>query len=212
MKLGSLIILFLVCLSCKNENENKSNSTNSERFELVPEPDKDEREKYEKNLNLTSFLENPIDLQEFKNKTKRDVTTTVTNGLEYYFHPKINDSIFYSYNFISTVNRQLEINEIVVFKYGKNQHNYEDKTEILIELKIKSNDSDLGKANFIGLSKTDLESEFGNDYLTFDSGIAYSNKNKVLIIELEESKVKSLRYIKLNTEKINTELIGQIMK
>jgi hypothetical protein len=212
MKLGSLIILFLVCLSCKNENENKSNSTNSERFELVPEPDKDEREKYEKNLNLTSLLENPIDLQEFKNKTKRDVTTNVTNGLEYYFHPKINDSIFYSYNFISTVNRQLEINEIVVFKYGKNQHNYEDKTEILIELKIKSNDSDLGKANLIGLSKTDLESEFGNDYLTFDNGIAYSNKNKVLIIELEDSKVKSLRYIKLNNEKINTELIGQIMK
>jgi hypothetical protein len=212
MKLGSLIILFLVCLSCKNENENKSNSTNSERFELVPEPDKDEREKYEKNLNLTSFLENPIDLQEFKNKTKRDVTTTVTNGLKYYFHPKINDSIFYSYNFISTVNRQLEINEIVVFKYGKNQHNYEGKTEILIELNIKSNDSDLGKANLIGLSKTDLESEFGNDYLTFDNGIAYSNKNKVLIIELEDSKVKSLRYIKLNTEKINTELIRQIMK
>src|SRR5690606_7314744 len=138
MKIGSLIILFLVCLSCKNETENKSNSTNSERFELVPEPDKDEREKYEKKLNLTSFLENPIDLQEFKNKTKRDVTTTVTNGLEYYFHPKINDSIFYSYNIINTVNRQLEINEIVIFKYGKNQDNYEDKTEILIELKINS--------------------------------------------------------------------------
>lgn len=72
MKLGSLIILFLVCLSCKNDNEHKntSNSTNSERLEIVPEPDRDEKENHEKNLNLTSFLENPIDLQEFKNKKK----------------------------------------------------------------------------------------------------------------------------------------------
>jgi hypothetical protein len=217
MKLGSLIILFLVCLSCKNDNEHKntsntSNSTNSERLELVPEPDRDEREKQEKNLNLTSFLENPIDLQEFKNKTKRDVTTTVINGMEYHFHPKINDSIFYSYNFISTVNKELEINEIVVFKHGNNQHNYEDKTEILIELKIYNMDSDLGKANLIGLSKTELESKYGNNYQTLENGIVYSSKNKVLIIQLDDSKVKSFRYIKLSTEKIDKELIGQIMK
>jgi len=169
-------------------------------------------EKNSENLKLASFLENPIDLQEFKNKTKRDVTTSVANGMEYYFHPKINDSIFYSYNFISTINRPRKINEIVVFKYGKNQHNYDDKTEILIELKIDNKDSDLGQANLIGLTKTELESEFGTNYLTLDNGIAYSNKNNVLIIELEDSKVKSFRYIKLSTEKIDKELIGQITK
>ncbi|WP_225037347.1 hypothetical protein [Winogradskyella sp. SM1960] len=169
-------------------------------------------EKNPKNLKLTSFLENPIDLQEFKNKTKRDVTTSVTNGMEYHFHPKINDSIYYSYNFISTINRPIEINEIIVFKYGKNQQRYEDKTEILIELKINNKDSDLGKANLIGLSKTELESEFGTNYLTLDNGIAYSNENKVLIIELEDSKVKSFRYIKLSTEKIDKDLIEQIIK
>ncbi|WMI70053.1 hypothetical protein [Mangrovimonas sp. YM274] len=212
MKFGILIVIFLVSISCKNATENNSDKIKTNRFELLPYPDKEEQEKYLKNLNLTTFLENPIDLQEFKNKTKRDVTTSVTNGLEYYFQPKINDSIFYSYNFISTVNRQLEINEIVVFKYGKNQHNYEDKTEILIELKINNKDSDLGKANLIGLSKTELESEFGTDYLTFKNGIAYSNKNKVLILEIDSSIVKSYRYIKLNTEKIDDGLIEQIIK
>lgn len=214
MKLASLIVVVLICLSCKDENKPKSSSSNSERFELVPEPDKAEKEKYLKGLNLTSFLENPIDLQEFKNKTSRDVTTSVTNGMDYHFHPKIKDSLFYSYNFISPVNNQLNINEIVVFKYGKNQHNYEDKTEILIELNIKNKDSDLGKANLIGLSKTELEleSEFGNDYLAVNNRMAYSNKNKVLILELDSSKVKSYRYIKLNTEKIDADLIGQILE
>ena len=64
----------------------------------------------------------------------------------------------------------------------------------------------------LGLSKTELESEFGNDYLTFDNKIAYSNKNKLLILEMDSSKVKSYRYIKLSSDRINTDLIGQIMK
>ena len=73
-------------------------------------------------------------------------------------------------------------------------------------------DLDLGKANLIGLSETDLESEFGNDHLTFENRIVYPNNNKLLILELENSKVKSFRYIKLNTEKVDKDLIGEIMK
>ncbi len=210
MKIRILTTLFLVFISCKNVTEKET-----EQVQIVVDSTGlkiETVEKNPKNLKLTSFLENPIDLQEFKNKTKRDVTTSVTNGMEYHFHPKINDSIYYSYNFISTINRPIEINEIIVFKYGKNQQRYEDKTEILIELKINNKDSDLGKANLIGLSKTELESEFGTNYLTLDNGIAYSNENKVLIIELEDSKVKSFRYIKLSTEKIDKDLIEQIIK
>ena len=82
----------------------------------------------------------------------------------------------------------------------------------MIELRVFNKDSDLGKANLIGLSTTELESEFGTDYLTFDNGIVYSYKNRILIIELNNSKVKSYNYIKLNTEKIDKNLIGQIIK
>ena len=169
-------------------------------------------EKNSGNLKLTSFLKNPIDLQEFKTKKNRDVTTSVNNGLEYQYHPKINDSIFYGYNFITDNVGPKGVNEIVVFKYGENKHKYEDETEILIELRIFNKDSDLGKANLIGLSKTKLESEFGNEYLTLDNGIAYSIKNKVLIIEFDNSKVKSYRYIKLNTENVEQDLIRQIVE
>ena len=169
-------------------------------------------EKNSENLKLNSFLENPIDLQEFKKKKNRNVTTSVTNGMNYYFNPKFSDSIFYGYNFITDNIGQNGINEIIVFKYGENQHRYEDETEILIELRVFNKDLDLGKANLIGLSKTELESEFGKNYLNLENGIAYSNKNKILILELENSNVKSYNYIKLNTEKINRDLIEQIMK
>tara|TARA_R110002033_G_scaffold170514_1_gene213226 strand:+ start:15233 stop:15871 length:639 start_codon:yes stop_codon:yes gene_type:complete len=212
MKIGILTILFLTFLSCKDVTENNSDSTKTDRFELLPYPDSDEQEKYLKSKRLTVFLEKPIDLLKFKSKKNRNVTTSVTNGLKYQYHPAINDSIFYGYNFITDSIGPKGINEIVVFKYGENKHRFEDETEILIEMRIFNKDSELGKANLIGLTKTELESEFGVDYLTFDNGISYSNKNKVLILELDKSKVNSYRYVKLNTEKIDKDLIRQIIE
>lgn len=214
MKVRTLTILFIVFLSCKNVTEKKLNETKSDRFELLPEPDKAEKEKYLKNLNLTSLLENPIDLQKFKkSKDRSHTTTTVSNGTGYYFEPKINDSIFYTYNYPTEnfINPK-RIDQIVVFKYGKNKHKYEDETEILIELRIFNKDLDLGKANLVGLTKMELESEFGANYLVFENGIVYSNKNKVLILELKNSKVNSYRYIKLNSNKIDVDLIGTVIK
>ncbi|MEL0457602.1 hypothetical protein WJN01_15280 [Flavobacteriaceae bacterium SZ-1-7] len=206
------MILFLVFLGCKNATEKKT-----EQVQIVVDSTGLKIEKVEKptkNPNLISLLENPIDLQNFKNlKNPNYVTTSVTNGTDYYFNPKIKDSIFYVYYYpTEDFTDPRKIDRIVVFKFGENKHRYDDKTETLIEFSIFNKDSDLGKANLIGLSKTELESEFGNDYLTFENGIAYSNKNKVLILEMDSSKVKSYRYLKLNTEKIDKELIGQIIK
>jgi len=163
---------------------------------------------------LTSFLKNPIDLQKFKKSKNINYTTTsVCNGMDYHFHPKIKDSIFYTYNYpTKNFKDSKRIDQVVVFKHGKNKHTYDDETEVLIELRIFNIDSDLGKANLVGFTKTELELEFGNDYLTLDNRIVYSHKNKVLILELENSKVKSYRYIKLSSEKIDTDLIGQILK
>jgi len=208
MKIRFLTILFLAFISCKNVTGKKT-----EKVEIKIDSTELKIEKVEKqseNLKLNSFLENPIDLQEFKAKKNRNVTTSVNNGLEHQYHPKFKDSIFYGYNFITDNIGTKGVNEIVVFKYGENKHKYEDETEILIELRIFNKDSDLGKANLIGISKTELESEFGIDYLTLDNRIVYSNKNKVLILELEKSKIKSYNYIKLSTKKIDIDLIRKI--
>jgi len=208
MKITVLTILFLVFLSCKNATKKET-----EQIQIVVDSTGLKIEKAEKpteNSKLISFLENPIDLQKFKSKNNGNVTTSVNNGLKYQYHPAINDSIFYGYNFITDSIGPKGINEIVVFKYGENKHRFEDETEILIEMRIFNKDSDLGKANLIGLSKTELESEFGTDYLTLDNRIVYSNKNKILILELENSKIKSYNYIKLSTEKIDIDLIRKI--
>jgi hypothetical protein len=211
MRIQVLITFLLVFISCKNvaekENEQVQIVTDSTGLKI------ETVEKQIENSNLTSFLENPIDLQEFKKKKKQSLST-VTNGAEYYWNPKINDSIHYLYSFLPNDPFQSKIEqlEIVVFKFGKNKHSWEDKTEILIELKVEAQDSILGKANLVGLTKTELETEFGSKYLTFDNRIVFSNKNKVLILELENSKVKSFNYIKINTERIDRDLIGQIRK
>ncbi|MWW26906.1 hypothetical protein [Algibacter lectus] len=203
--------LFLVFISCKNVTNKET-----EQVQIVVDSTGLKIETVEKNsgnLRLTSFLENPIDLQDFKSKKKQSLST-VMNGKEYYLNPKINDSILYLYSFLPNVPFQSKIEqlEIVVFKFGKNKHSWEDNTEILIELNVKAQDINLGKANLVGLSKTELESEFGTEYLTFDNAIVYSNKNRVLIVEFSDSKIKSYNYIKLNTEKIDKDLIGQIIK
>jgi hypothetical protein len=210
MKIQILILFFLVFICCKNVADNET-----EQVQIVVDSTAlkiSAPEKQKENIKLTSFLDNPIDLQEFKKKKKSDFTTSVTNGTRYYFNPKIKDSIFYVYNFpTKNFTDSRKIDQIVVFKYGENKHKYEDETEILIEMRVFNNDADLGKANLIGLSKTDLEAEFGTEYLTLNNRMVYSNKNKVLILQLENSKVESFNYIKLSTDKINKDLIEQIM-
>ena len=211
MKIGVLISIFLVFISCKNVTEKEKET---EQIQVALDSAGLEIENFEKkveNSNLISFLENPIDLQEFKTRKNRNVTTSVTNGMEYHFNPKLSDSLFYNYYYHYENVSHLISNQITVFKYGQNKHTYDDKTEYLIELDIRTNDSDLGKANLVGLTKTELESEFGTDYLTWNNGIAYSSKNRIVILELENSKIKSFRYIKLNTENVDQALIDKIV-
>ena len=88
------------------------------------------------NSNLVAFLDNPIDLIDFKKKKGMEFTTSVTNGTEYYFQPRIKDSIFYVYYYPDFKKESIKIDQFVVFKHGKNKHNYKDKTEHLIEFRI----------------------------------------------------------------------------
>lgn len=164
------------------------------------------------NPKLMKFLSNPIDLVEFKKKNNGYVTTTVTNGKEYYYHPKINDSILYSYNYITDNDRSKGVNEVIVFKFGENKHKFDDETEILIELRIVNNDNNLGHTSLIGFSQSELEHEFGSSYTIVDEHIIYSYQNKILILVMNNSFVQSFYYSKLNNEKIERDLIDRILQ
>ncbi len=199
-------------ISCKNVPENEKET---EQIQIAVDSAglkvKSVKNKTE-NLKLNSFLENPIDLQHYKTNREGYVTTSVTNGLKYHFHPEINDSIFYSYNLATETIGENGVNKAIVFKYGNNKHKYDDETEILIELRVMNTDVDLGTANLVGLKQSELEAEFGTDYLKLKDGLAYYNQNKLLIFNIRNSIIKSYRYLKLNTENISENLIHQLAK
>ena len=209
MRLGIIITFIFTCISCKNVTEKES-----KQAKIVVDSTGLKTQTVEKqteNLKLISFLENPINLQAFKKLKKMHFTTSVASATDYYFNPKISNSIFYVYYYPSEEIILKEIDQFVVFKYGENKHTYNDETEILIEFRIFNKDSDLGKANLVGLTKIELETKFGDEYLTLENRIVYSNNNKALVIELDSSKVKSYKYLKLNTEKVDNDLIRQIV-
>lgn len=203
---GFLFVLF----SCQDATENKTekiqviDSTGFEK-EIVDTP--------KVNPNLISFLENPIDLIEFK-ATKGKSLSSVTNGLAYHYKPGISDSIFYLYTTFPNDRTWKHISpvNIIVFKFGKNKHEWKDETEILIELNVSGKDPDFKQADLVGLSREELESEFGSDYKVIEDRMVYSYKNTALILELKNSKVKKFKYIKLSTEIIDSALVKKILK
>ena len=73
------------------------------------------------NSNLVEFLDNPIDLLDFKKKKGMEFTTSVTNGTEYYFQPQIKDSIFYVYYYPDFKKESIKIDQFVVFKHGESK-------------------------------------------------------------------------------------------
>lgn len=215
------MILLLICFSCKKENKNELNTKESKqsdviksrRLDFLPEPDKAERIKYYQNLNLNTFLESPINLEEFKKRKQTKFTSTVSNKKVYYSLPKVSDSIFFIYSYptkkdTETINR---INQLIVLKSGKKKHSYGDSSETLVELKIFNTDSDLGEANLVGMSKQVLESKFGNGNKDIENTIFYARKNKVLIINFKDNKIKSYNYLNSNIEKIDVAFVKQII-
>lgn len=212
MKIIVLTISLLVLTGCRNTTDKEVEkipiAIDSTRLSIKKENN------LTKNANLISFLESPIDLLKFKkSKNRNQFTTGISQQMDYYFVPKIEDSIFYTYNYLTGQYPYLKRTcEIAMFKQGKNKHTYEDTTEILIELRAFGKDFDLEKANLVGQSKMELESKFGADYVSLGNAIAYRYKNKVLILELENSTVKSYRYIRLNTQRIELDLIKRIRK
>ncbi|MEZ4828564.1 MAG: hypothetical protein R3C61_20100 [Bacteroidia bacterium] len=201
----SILGFFLIITCAEPKKSVQTNGAKTEQETRIANFD------LEENATLLSFLENPIDLIGFKKK-KRESLSSVTNGLDYYFNPKIKDSIYYNYSTFPNDSTWKDIAPvgITVFKFGKNKHIWEDENEILIELYVFGQDVDLGSANLVGLTKTEIESKFGSNNKIIDQTIVYFNKNRILLIEIDNSKVRSFRFVKLNTEKIDENLIRRI--
>jgi hypothetical protein len=166
------------------------------------------------NLRLNAFLYSPISLPAYKeSKDNNYVTTSVSNGMSYHLHPKHLDSIFYVYNITQRNRTAVKRDNVLVFKYRKGKHIYDDDNEVLIGLDVYNDDSDLGRANLVGLTKSKMLEQFGPGFQLINENIIYySHQNKILILYFENTKVKSFRYLKLSTEKITESLISEIIE
>lgn len=210
MNKQSIFILFLAFIGCHSIVDKELEKAKVEVNSSIKKSEI--KSKSDINNGLNSLLQNPINLKEFKKSKDINYTTTsVTNGMDYHFHPDYKDSIFYVYNYpdikIDDIKR---MDKVVVFKHGENKNIYDDENEILIELRIFNVDPNLGKANLVGLTKSELEKKFGNNYLTKDDKIVYSFKNNVLILTIENSVVNCYRFLRLSTDKIDLDLIEKI--
>ncbi|SDY14492.1 hypothetical protein SAMN05444411_1383 [Lutibacter oricola] len=202
-KIKSIIFLIiLLAFSCK-QTEKKNFEKNQ------PQIDSLNLNKKISESELNKFLENPIDLIEYK-KNKKNWISTVTGNQPFYEKFKLRDSIFYEYTY---PNEKLDLNrldKIVVIKFRENKHTYNDETEKLIELNIFNKDSILRKANLVGLTNSQREIKFGKENLKIENEYIYFNENKLLILTIKNDKVDSYKYLRLNTDKIDKELIKQI--
>mgnify|MGYP001569871249 FL=1 len=154
-----IYVLSVIVLSgCANKSqETHTGDNNSETIVIdsIQAPEKDT------NVQLLSFLETPIDLTALKTKYRTTVTTSVTNGKAYYFKPNVRDSIFFTYNLKAEQSQGFALNQLIVLKYGDQKNYFDDSNEILLEMRISNQDKALGKANLVGLTRSEIVQRFG---------------------------------------------------
>ena len=154
---------------------------------------------------LESFLENPIDLQQFKKDYGPSNSGGMNGGLLYKPDSAGMYLRFMLFNGNSDRNRKLRISEgqkfkqlqFYVYRYGKTVGDFFDTNEILVGFKCKLEDESLGKANLVGKTEKEIIDLFGNGYSSYKNYRIYENNNRVLSLYITESKVLWVKYYHL---------------
>jgi hypothetical protein len=160
------------------------------------------------NKPLDDFLTNPFDLQKFK-KAKQESNSGGATKKSYYYKPNekgflMSFSLFppLSGYIGETPGNDIYMEDgitIVTYKPdGKNQKNYLDPTEILIEVIAKFNDNDLPELAFIGLDTAKVKKKLGDNFLRKDSCFIYAKDKTALTLKISGKRVEWLKYTRLN--------------
>ncbi len=155
------------------------------------------------------FLLNPFDLYRFKQKEGQ--SNSGSGGPKgYYFKP--NDKGWYCSFFLfhnlkcyrgknkNTTFENKQGLKITTYKpFGKYQEEYADPTEELIEVEAKANFIELPELAFVGLDTTEVVTQLGQKSFIQNNCLVYAYDDRALILGLEGSMVKWLKYVHLNT-------------
>ncbi|WP_417612244.1 hypothetical protein [Owenweeksia hongkongensis] len=162
---------------------------------------------------INDFLNEPFDLFKFKEK-KRGANSGGGTIQEYFFSPN-KEGMYYRYFLFEgskgirgyigrekdkSVHRENGLEITVYKKLGKYRYKYTDPTEELIEVIATFNDFDLPELAFVGIDSASIIYQLGEPDLFTQNCLLYENENKVLILKLENSNVKWLKYVKLKMD------------
>ena len=164
----------------------------------------------QQNATVEELLKSPFDLQKFK-KIKKGANSGGADKSSYYFKPS-GKGIYYHFFLFpplsgyigETPNDNIHLEDglsIITFKpLGQYQYSYFDPTETLIAVYAKYNDRDLPELAFIGLDSTIIKENLGNDFIRKDHCFIYTKDKNVLVLNIKDSKVECLKYIRLNID------------
>jgi hypothetical protein len=207
----SFLEFFLI--SCREQPKNVQESV-SEDSVILLKAESFEVDNKKKKVVVDSFLSKPFDLQKFK-KRKGQSHSGDADRKTYYFKPEFK-GFYYGYfmfppifeGYIGNSMKDTVYIEnafrIVTYKpIHKNQFDYIDNGEELIEVTAKYNDFDLPELAFIGLDTIEIKNRLGEKLFLKKNHLVYAYQDKVLILRLEKDKVDGLKYVRLNMQAID---------
>lgn len=176
----------------------------------------------EKLSDTERFLLNPFDLYRFKQKVGQSNSGS-GDKKGYFFKPQKKGwycSFFLFHNLKcyrgKNKNRTFKNNhglKITTYKpYGKYQEEYADPTEELIEVEAKINCIELPELAFVGLDTTEVIMQLGQKSFIQENCMVYAYDDRALILGLEGTRVKWLKYVHLNIPLTKDKKVDQLCK
>ena len=198
IKTLSIIFLCIITFSCSNYISQKENQKEDVTFVKDDSIDtkaiikdsilQDTLKVVVEKSYLESFLENPIDFQQFK-KDYGPSNSGGINGGPLYKPDSVGMYLrFMLFNGNRDRNRKLGISEgqkfkelqFYVYRYGKTVGDFFNTNEILVGFKCKFKDPSVKKADLVGKTKKEINVLFGNEYIRYKNYRIYEKNNRVL--------------------------------
>ncbi len=165
---------------------------------------KTDAEEIELNNNIIAFLKNPLALQSFKLKKGSSNSGIFKSEVHLPLFKPDKKGFYYQYMLFRTprnLSEQMRFEglRIIVYKIGTAIGKYSNSNEIMVGLKSRYNDPDLGKANLVGLSVDAIIKKFGHPKIKKNNFIVYYHQNKILYLKINNKKIEWFKYFHLDS-------------
>ncbi len=157
----------------------------------------------EKSDALSAFLAIPINLISFKKK-KGSSNSGSLKVSRWIYRPK-EPGFFYQYKLFLTPARYGEGKRfrgfsVVVYKFGKEIGDYHDNNETLVAIWCRLRDPDLGQADLVGRSVSDINVRFGEPFAVVENVLIYHRHGRALSVHIKDGAVDWFKYVRLRRD------------